>query len=51
MLLIISWAVGDFFRTAYYVTNDIPIQLVCCGIFSLMMDLCITAQFWIYAKN
>ena len=49
-LLIAMWTWGDFYKFIYYIGIDGPVQLICCSIFQLSVDVGIMSQFWIYRK-
>ena len=50
-LLIAMWTWGDFYKLLYYISIEGPIQLICCSIFQLSVDVGIISQFWIYRKR
>ena len=50
-LLIAMWTWGDFYKLMYYLSIDGPIQLICCSVFQISVDVGIMSQFWLYRNN
>ena len=50
-LLIAMWTWGDFYKLMYYISIEGPVQLICCSVFQLSVDIVIMSQFWLYRKN
>jgi hypothetical protein len=48
--ILVTWFIGDSFKTFYYIFNKTPIQFIVCGIIQLSVDMIIVLQFIIY-KN
>lgn len=46
--LIASWAVGDLFKTLYFVYSGAPLQFILCGCVQLAVDAAITFQIITY---
>jgi len=46
--LILSWLVGDLFKTAYFVKDGQPIPFVMCGCIQITVDLLIMLQIYSY---
>eukprot|EP01017_Pseudomicrothorax_dubius_P028240 TRINITY_DN3346_c0_g1_i5.p2 TRINITY_DN3346_c0_g1~~TRINITY_DN3346_c0_g1_i5.p2 ORF type:complete len:143 (-),score=25.11 TRINITY_DN3346_c0_g1_i5:30-458(-) len=46
--LIISWFLGDAFKTVYYVLRNQPLQFILCGITQLFIDIVILFQITLY---
>lgn len=49
-LLVGSWFCGDVFKLLYYIKVQAPIQLLCCDVFQLIVDIIIIGQLWYYSK-
>jgi solute carrier family 66, member 2 len=49
--MIYTWVVGDTFKIFYYINTNSPMQLICCGIFQLSMDLVILGQIFYYGSK
>jgi uncharacterized protein with PQ loop repeat len=49
--MIYTWVIGDTFKIFYYINTNSPMQLVCCGIFQLSMDLVILGQIFYYGSK
>ena len=49
--MILSWFFGDAFKTFYFISNNQPIQFICCGIFQLLVDILIIMQIIYYGNN
>jgi len=44
--LIVSWFVGDSFKTIYFIVNNSPLQFLFCGATQLVVDLAIYRNVW-----
>ena len=49
--LILSWFVGDMFKTIYYIFKAQPTQFVICGIVQLTIDILILLQIQKYSEK
>jgi uncharacterized protein with PQ loop repeat len=49
--MIYTWVIGDSIKTFYFVETKSPVQLICCGVFQLMMDMVILMQIFYYSSN
>ena len=47
--MIALWIFGDFYKISYYVGIDAPFALVFCAAISVLIDLTIIFQFWLYS--
>ncbi|KYQ99889.1 hypothetical protein DLAC_03852 [Tieghemostelium lacteum] len=47
-VLIISWFVGDLFKTLYFYYTSAPLQFIMCGLFQILVDTAITYQMLTY---
>lgn len=48
--MIMSWFVGDMFKTIYFAIEDQPFQFLLCGAIQLTVDVLIIGQIWLYTK-
>lgn len=48
--LIASWALGDAFKTYYFLSSDAPMQFIMCGLVQLIVDAVIVVQLWVYRE-
>lgn len=46
--LIGSWAIGDLFKTMYFLMSGAPMQFILCGAIQLTVDAAITYQIMTY---
>jgi solute carrier family 66, member 2 len=46
--MIASWAVGDLFKTLYFIYSGAPLQFILCGAVQLTVDAAITYQIMTY---
>jgi uncharacterized protein with PQ loop repeat len=51
LFLILTWFVGDFFKTIYFIINKQPAQFILCGSIQLTVDLIILIQLILYRKK
>lgn len=51
VFLILTWFVGDFCKTIYFVANSQPAQFILCGAIQLTVDLIILIQLVMYRKK
>lgn len=49
--MVLLWAMGDVYKTAYYIMNDSGNQFLVCGITQIIIDLLIGIQILIYAPS
>nr|CAG8543428.1 6679_t:CDS:2 [Entrophospora candida]CAG8569561.1 10568_t:CDS:2 [Entrophospora candida] len=49
--ILVTWFIGDSFKTFYYIFTTAPIQFIICGIIQLSVDGVIVLQFVIYGNN
>lgn len=49
--LIFSWALGDAFKTGYFIIRRAPWVFLMCGIVQLLVDGLIFVQMWLYSEN
>ena len=48
--MVFSWFVGDFFKSAYYIIYNVPIQLILTTAFQLVIDTLIVIQIKMYKE-
>lgn len=48
--LILTWLLGDAYKTVYFVVRAVPVPFILCGAFQLAMDLIIIVQIMVYDK-
>lgn len=46
-----TWFIGDFAKTIYFVATGQPTQFILCGAIQLTVDLIILSQLMIYRKK
>jgi len=51
MELVLSWFVGDLFKTLFFIFRQSPIQFILCGFIQLAVDTAIFVQMRIYGKS
>ncbi|KAL7716214.1 PQ loop repeat protein [Entamoeba marina] len=51
LLTLVGWVLGDTFKTVYFVSLQVPIQFIMCGVFQLICDAVIFAQIAIYSPH
>ena len=51
VFLIMTWFVGDFCKTIYFVAMSQPTQFILCGAIQLTVDLIILVQLMVYRKK
>jgi len=49
--LVVSWFIGDIFKTVYFIVTTAPIQFVLCGIVQLIIDIVVFLQIFTYEEN
>jgi len=49
--LVVSWFIGDIFKTIYFIVTAAPIQFVFCGIVQLIIDIIVFLQIFTYEEN
>lgn len=50
-ILVLTWFLGDFFKTIYYILEMQPVQFIMCGTIQLTVDIMIILQIAAYKKN
>ena len=50
-ILVLTWFLGDFFKTIYYILETQPVQFIMCGTIQLTVDIMIILQIAAYKKN
>ena len=50
-ILIMTWFLGDFSKTIYFIAFSQPTQFILCGSIQLTVDLIILIQLFIYRKK
>ncbi|XP_006897286.1 PREDICTED: PQ-loop repeat-containing protein 1 isoform X1 [Elephantulus edwardii] len=48
--MVLMWASGDTFKTAYFLLNHVPLQFSICGLLQMLVDLAILMQAYTYAR-
>ena len=51
IFMIMTWFLGDVFKTIYYIKTGSPLQLICYGSFQISADLILIMQIICYYKN
>ena len=51
MFLILTWFVGDFAKTLYFIFYNQPLQFILCGCVQLTVDFIILVQLFAYKNN
>ena len=51
VVLIITWVVGDAFKTLIFVLEQAPMQFILCGAFQLLIDFVVLFQIIIYRSG
>ena len=51
LFLILTWFVGDFLKTIYFIVKKQPAQFIFCGAVQLVVDLIILVQLVMYRKK
>lgn len=46
-----TWFIGDFSKTVYFIVFQQPMQFILCGVVQLSVDLIILSQLVIYRKR
>ncbi|KAI1301244.1 hypothetical protein HDE_03144 [Halotydeus destructor] len=46
--MVLMWTIGDLFKTAYFIVNQVPAQFWLCGITQVTIDLLILGQVALY---
>jgi uncharacterized protein with PQ loop repeat len=46
--MLITWAMGDSFKTFYFLQTKAPLQMLICGLFQLSMDCVLLGQILLY---
>ncbi|KAM6217618.1 solute carrier family 66 member 2 [Rhynchocyon petersi] len=49
--MVLMWASGDTFKTAYFLMNRVPLQFSVCGLLQVLVDLAILLQAYTYAHR
>jgi len=49
--LVVSWFIGDIFKTIYFIVTETPIQFILCGIVQLIIDIIVFLQISTYGEN
>mgnify|MGYP002388118781 CR=1 FL=1 len=50
LVMIMSWFLGDVFKTVYFVMQAAPLQFVLCGLTQLAVDTVVLGQYMVYKK-
>lgn len=50
-ILVLTWFLGDFFKTIYYILEAQPVQFIMCGTIQLTVDILIILQIAAYKQN
>jgi hypothetical protein len=51
VLMIITWILGDIFKTVYFYMTKSPLQMICCGFFQITADSILITQIICYYNN
>ena len=51
LVMLITWALGDSFKSIYFFKTSAPFQLLLCGVFQLFIDFVLVGQLILYSKN
>lgn len=49
--MVLMWASGDTFKTAYFLLNGAPLQFSVCGLLQVLVDLAILGQAYAFARH
>nr|CAD7198065.1 unnamed protein product [Timema douglasi] len=49
--MVVMWMMGDTFKTAYFIFNDLPLQFWLCGCLQVFIDIIILFQVYLYRQN
>jgi uncharacterized protein with PQ loop repeat len=49
--LILSWFLGDVFKTFYFVAQSSPMQFILCGTVQIIVDVLIFVQMFTYSRT
>eukprot|EP00742_Colponemidia_sp_Colp-10_P007279 GILJ01007826.1.p1 GENE.GILJ01007826.1~~GILJ01007826.1.p1 ORF type:complete len:271 (-),score=37.26 GILJ01007826.1:248-943(-) len=49
--LILSWVLGDSFKTAYFISTNAPLQFLMCGAVQIVVDFAIIVQIFSYSPK
>lgn len=47
-MILLTWFLGDAFKTFYYIYTGVPLQFILCGIIQLLVDSIVVIQFVSY---
>ncbi|XP_066593654.1 solute carrier family 66 member 2 isoform X2 [Prorops nasuta] len=51
LAMVTMWAVGDTFKTCYFIQREAPIQFQICGTLQVLIDIAILMQVYIYQNS
>nr|CAD7585844.1 unnamed protein product [Timema genevievae] len=49
--MVVMWMMGDTFKTAYFIFNNLPLQFWLCGCLQVFIDIFILFQVYLYRQN
>ena len=49
--MVVLWAVGDVFKTCYFLVKQSPLQFWACGSVQVLVDALILVQVFLYAPD
>lgn len=48
--MVLTWFLGDLYKTIYFIVRQAPFQFLICGCIQITFDTLIFLQVWLYKK-